>query len=114
MRRGRCCGAGEGAGSPTAWRKPALNGTPACRGAPARPRHGSPAPPLPPRTLRPHWPAWLVHVVDWVRERPWLGLVVVVVLLLAVQVAVLAVARWRQTRLTSHAHLVTITPPPEV
>ncbi|HEV7899090.1 MAG TPA: type VI secretion protein [Planosporangium sp.] len=75
----------------------------------------SPSPPSTPLpdTLHPRWPASLVHATGWVRERPWLALVALGVLL-AAQVAVVAVARWRRQRLAGHARLVTITPPPEV
>ncbi|MEH1166443.1 DUF87 domain-containing protein [Micromonospora sp. CPCC 205539] len=69
------------------------------------------APPLPGPSQ------WLLDTatagVDWCRDRPWLALVTVL-LTAAGYIARTAVARRRHTRMARHAHLITISPPPEV
>jgi hypothetical protein len=53
------------------------------------------------------------HALTWLRDRPWLA-IIALVLLLSVYCGRLLVWRWRQRRLAAHARYVSITPPPEV
>jgi len=53
------------------------------------------------------------QVAGWLADRPWLAAVLVLAVA-AVHTARAALWRWRHHRLTTHAHQILITPPPEV
>jgi Type IV secretion-system coupling protein DNA-binding domain len=53
------------------------------------------------------------QVAGWLADRPWLA-AVAGLMVAAVPAASAAVWRWRHRRLTTHAHQILITPPPEV
>jgi hypothetical protein len=56
-------------------------------------------------------------VAGWFADRPWLAVVLALAVVVVVAVdhtARAAVWRWRHRRLSTHAHQILITPPPEV
>ncbi|MEU5934529.1 DUF87 domain-containing protein [Micromonospora sp. NPDC047187] len=75
------------------------------------------APTSPPAAPLPGPSQWLYDVaaaaVDWCRDRPWLVLVAVL-LIAAGHTARVVVGGRRHARMTRHAHLITISPPPQV